>query len=178
MNRKSRAGWLLLAAAAAWIDLWTKGLWQYPDVGKPRILRRTLVDGWLYMSAVMNKGGVWSLNIAESLLLFATILAVPLVTAWIFWPRRTSRLECAAKSLVLGGAIGNLWDRWQYGAVRDFIDVSFGDVDGWHWPTFNVADVALVVGIALLLVTGFVNERREKREKRDESEKAKGEAGA
>lgn len=176
MNRARRGVWLLLAAATAWIDLWTKGLWQYPDVGQPRIVRRTLIEDWLYVSTVMNKGGVWSLPIAEWLLFFATVLAVPLVAAWMFWPRRASTWETAAKALVLGGAIGNLWDRWQYGAVRDFIDVCFGDKDGWHWPTFNIADVALVAGIGVLLVTGFLDDREAKQAK--QKQRAKGEAGA
>jgi signal peptidase II len=57
--------------------------------------------------------------------------------------------------LVLSGAIGNLYDRFRFEGVRDFIDVCFGDVEGWHWPTFNVADIALVVGIGLLLLCSF-----------------------
>ena len=74
---------------------------------------------------------------------------------WIFWPDRTNHVDTAAKSLILGGALGNLYDRAKYEAVRDFIDVFFGGVEGWHWPTFNVADMALVTGIGLLLLMGF-----------------------
>jgi len=61
----------------------------------------------------------------------------------------------AAKALILGGAVGNLYDRVSKGAVRDFVDVYFGGVSGWHWPTFNVADMALVCGIGMLLLMGF-----------------------
>ena len=63
--------------------------------------------------------------------------------------------------LILGGAIGNLYDRVQYDAVRDFIEVWFGDLKGWHWPTFNVADIALVVGIGLLILRSFRSQEPE-----------------
>jgi signal peptidase II len=51
--------------------------------------------------------------------------------------------------LVLGGAVGNLCDRLTLGYVIDFIDVYY---QGWHWPAFNVADSAISIGAALLLV--------------------------
>ena len=51
--------------------------------------------------------------------------------------------------LVLGGALGNLIDRWRLGAVVDFVDVHWRD---WHWPAFNVADAAITVGVALLAI--------------------------
>jgi signal peptidase II len=55
-------------------------------------------------------------------------------------------------SLILAGAAGNLIDRLIYGYVRDFIDLSIGQ---HHWPAFNVADSALTIGIAILLVTAL-----------------------
>ncbi len=158
MTRGHRAAWLLLGAAIAGIDLWTKQLWIYPypvPGGEPLLQQDgVLVDGWLYVRTVWNVGAVWSLRLNASLLLWATALALPILIAWIFLPKGTRAAEVAGKSLILGGAAGNLYDRWQYGAVRDFIDVCFGDPAGWHWPTFNVADIALVIGIALLLLGG------------------------
>jgi lipoprotein signal peptidase len=59
--------------------------------------------------------------------------------------------------LVLGGAIGNLWDRIAYEAVRDFIDVY---LFGWSYPVFNVADAALVAGIAILLVCSWRDRKK------------------
>jgi signal peptidase II len=53
-----------------------------------------------------------------------------------------------ALSLILGGAIGNLWDRMVAGHVTDFFDVYFR---GYHWPAFNIADSAIVVGALLLM---------------------------
>ncbi len=158
MTRGHRAAWLLLAVAIAGLDLWSKQLWiyPYPVPGGAPVLQQdgVVVEGWLYVRTVWNVGAVWSLRLNASLLLWATALALPLLVAWILLPAVTRPAEVAGKSLILGGAAGNLYDRWQFGAVRDFIDVCFGSPEGWHWPTFNVADIALIVGIGLLLLWG------------------------
>ena len=86
------------------------------------------------------------------LLLWGTALAVPAIALWILWPKRASAWDTMAKALVLGGAAGNLYDRWRWDQVRDWVDVV---IFGWHYPTFNVADAALVVGIAILLLGGL-----------------------
>ena len=157
-SRKKRAAWLLLAAAIAALDLWSKDLWTYPAEvphGAP-VLETTVFDSWLAVRTIWNPGAVWSLDIASTVLLWATGLAIPLVTLWVLWPARARAWETAAKCLILGGAIGNFYDRIHWNAVRDWIDVYFGDVDGWHWPTFNVADMALVGGIGVLLLLSFL----------------------
>jgi signal peptidase II len=61
-----------------------------------------------------------------------------------------------ALALILGGALGNLVDRLLYGHVIDFIDLYYGD---WHWPTFNIADSAITLGAALLLLDAFAGHR-------------------
>jgi len=154
---KKRAIWLLLAAAIAVLDLWTKSLWEYPDAiphGRA-VFGTTVFDSWLAVRTIWNPGAVWSLDIASTVLLWATGLAIPLVAIWVFAAAQTRKWEIAGKCLILGGAIGNFYDRLQFNAVRDWIDVYFGDVEGWHWPTFNVADMALMGGIGVLLVLSF-----------------------
>jgi len=59
--------------------------------------------------------------------------------------------------LVMGGAIGNVIDRARWGAVFDFADFYIGQ---WHWPVFNLADVAIVAGVALICVDSLVGERQ------------------
>ena len=160
--RQKRAVWLTLAAAIAVLDLWSKELWEYPpDVPYGAgIEQATAIDGWLHVTTIWNPGAVWSLAIASSILLWTTGLAIPLVAVWIFYPPRARRWETAAKCLILGGAIGNFYDRVRWGAVRDWIDVEFaGAFNGWHWPTFNVADMSLVGGIGVLLLLSFFPER-------------------
>ncbi len=151
MQRLRRAIYLLLAAVSAALDLWSKALWDYrPPALKPT--DRILVEGWFFIRAVWNDAGAWSVRLPGWLLLAGTVVAVPAIVLWIFWPRRAGAWDSVAKALVLGGAVGNLVDRWQWGKVRDWIDVWLW---GWHYPTFNVADVALVGGIAILLLGGL-----------------------
>ena len=61
-------------------------------------------------------------------------------------------LQAAAYSLILGGALGNVLDRIGRGYVVDYLDVHWRD---WHWPAFNLADVGITCGAALLLATAF-----------------------
>jgi signal peptidase II len=80
--------------------------------------------------------------------------------AIVFWLRQLSKQRCweaAAWALVLGGALGNLIDRIRYGYVIDFLDAFY---QHWHFPAFNVADSAITVGVAILLVDGLVVARR------------------
>ncbi len=66
-------------------------------------------------------------------------------------------LERAGFALVVGGAIGNIIDRLRQGAVTDFLDFYWRD---WHWPPFNVADIAITVGAVLILVASLPVRRR------------------
>jgi signal peptidase II len=63
------------------------------------------------------------------------------------------KLFCIALSLILGGAVGNLWDRITLGHVVDFLDFYIGS---YHWPAFNVADSAIFVGAMLLILQSFL----------------------
>lgn len=77
-------------------------------------------------------------------------LALAIVVALAVWVGRAERvLPAVALGLVIGGAIGNVVDRVRLGAVFDFLDVH---ALGWHWPAFNVADSAITIGVALLLM--------------------------
>src|SRR3990167_4450888 len=66
---------------------------------------------------------------------------------------KTIFISNLALGLVLAGAMGNLWDRIWFRCVRDFIDLHIGDK--YHWPTFNVADSLICVGISILVFTSF-----------------------
>ncbi|WP_163139564.1 signal peptidase II, partial [Arhodomonas sp. KWT] len=65
-------------------------------------------------------------------------------------------LVAAALGLVLGGALGNVLDRMVHGYVIDFLDVYAGN---WHWPAFNVADSAISVGVAMLVISVVLGRR-------------------
>ena len=84
---------------------------------------------------------------------FAAIAAIAsLVIIHLLRKHPGQALLCLALSLILGGALGNLWDRLVIGQVVDFLDFY---VNTHHWPAFNVADSAITVGAALLIWDGF-----------------------
>jgi len=77
-------------------------------------------------------------------------LAAVIVAGLSVWLWKSgNRWSGAATGLVIGGAIGNVVDRLQYGAVVDFLDFH---VAGYHWPAFNVADSAICVGAGMLIL--------------------------
>lgn len=85
------------------------------------------------------------------LLVSASLVIVGILLTWMW---RSGRLLVAsALGLIAGGAIGNIVDRVRFGAVTDFLDFHAG---GYHWPAFNLADAAIVCGVALLLLDGLV----------------------
>jgi signal peptidase II len=85
---------------------------------------------------------------------FFTAVALAISVALVVMLRRPhrDRLVPAALSLVLGGALGNLWDRLTLGHVVDFVQLHAA---GYYWPAFNVADSAITVGVALLVWDGL-----------------------
>ena len=83
---------------------------------------------------------------------FFIALSSAVSIALIYWLSSLSRQRrwlAAALALIIGGALGNLWDRINLGFVIDFIDVYYAS---WHWPAFNIADSALCVGTAMLVI--------------------------
>ena len=88
-------------------------------------------------------------------LLIALSLAISL--GFLIWMFRTRNLvHHIGIALVIGGAIGNVIDRFRFGAVFDFLDFH---VFGFHWPAFNIADSAIVVGVFILMIYAFLFEK-------------------
>jgi signal peptidase II len=89
--------------------------------------------------------------------LFAIVMSLVLLV-WLIRLKPHERLLAVALSLVLGGAIGNLIDRVALGYVIDFIDVYY---QSWHWPVFNIADCAITIGVALLVLDSLLSKEVE-----------------
>lgn len=92
---------------------------------------------------------------------FFVVLAITVSVVIVVMLKRlpaTEQRQALALSLILGGALGNVWDRIQLGYVIDFIDVYYAE---WHWPVFNVADSAITVGAALLVYDMFASHRHD-----------------
>jgi signal peptidase II len=123
---------------------------------------REEITGFFNLVLVFNKGAAFSLLAQApgwqvSLLAGFALLAAVVVTV-LMVKNADKTLMCAALSLILGGALGNLIDRLRFGHVVDFLDFH---ALGWHWPAFNVADSAISIGAVLLILEAFVgNEGR------------------
>ena len=84
------------------------------------------------------------------MLVVLKLVVVGFLARWLW--RTGLRAEALGLGLVIGGALGNILDRVRIGAVVDLMDVHYG---GWHWPTFNMADVAIVGGVTLLFLAAW-----------------------
>jgi signal peptidase II len=90
-------------------------------------------------------------------LLFA-LVAGAIVAGLLWWlARAESPLLAVAIGLIVGGAVGNVIDRIRLGAVVDFLDFHLGS---WHWPAFNLADSAICLGVAAMLLDGLLLQRQ------------------
>lgn len=113
----------------------------------------TRITGFFNLVLVYNPGaafsflaaaGGWQRWVFTGLGVLAT-----LVICYLIKRHSAQKLFCAALSLIMGGALGNVIDRLAYGHVIDFLDFH---VRNWHWPAFNLADSSIFVGAALLVI--------------------------
>jgi signal peptidase II len=114
----------------------------------------SILPGFFRLTHVQNRGAAFGL-FADSpsewkvaILVGFSLLALGVVSTLLWRNSHTPSVTGAALALILGGAVGNLWDRVLSGHVVDFLDFY---IDGHHWPAFNVADSAIVVGACLLV---------------------------
>jgi signal peptidase II len=147
------APWFAAAAAIVVADQLVKWL----ALSRLRPGEPVAVTGFFNLVLVFNRGAAFSFLADapgwQQPFFAAVALAAAIVVSWLLWRHPARRLLCAGLALVLGGALGNLWDRVAYGHVVDFLDFH---ALGWHWPAFNVADSAISVGAAILIVEGFL----------------------
>ena len=106
-------------------------------------------DGLLQLSHVENSGAAFGiLQGAGPLLLVTAVIGVVAVVAYLFFMPPSGRLYALALAFILGGATGNLIDRMARGTVTDFIDPA-------HYPAFNIADSAIVLGVFAIAWLSF-----------------------
>lgn len=124
-----------------------------------------VIPGLFRLTHVQNKGaafGLFSESPSEfkvGMLILFSVAALAVVSALLWKNGNAMNATAVALSLVFGGALGNLWDRVAAGRVIDFLDFYLGS---HHWPAFNVADSAIVVGALLLLSEIFLAPQEEK----------------
>lgn len=124
-----------------------------------------VVPGFFRLTHVQNQGaafGLFSNSTSQwkvAVLIMFSVAALAVVSALLWKNGNAMNATAIALSLVFGGALGNLWDRVSSGRVIDFLDIYYGS---HHWPAFNVADSAIVIGAVLLLSEIFLAPQEEK----------------
>tara|TARA_A100000164_G_C21687667_1_gene667441 strand:+ start:175 stop:645 length:471 start_codon:yes stop_codon:yes gene_type:complete len=151
---------LSVGAIVVFLDQLTKWLIREIVLGTGRDIE---VTGFFNIVEVWNRGVSFGLFASDSpwtpYLLSALAIAISIVL--IVWLRKAETTFLAlALGFVIGGAIGNVFDRFIWGRVYDFLDFHAA---GYHWPAFNVADAAISVGVALILLDGFIAKRGDER---------------
>lgn len=157
-------GWYGLAALVVLLDQYSKALAESGlDYGQP-----VEVFSWFNLTLQYNTGAAFSF-LSEAggwqryfFSVVALVISAVLV-AWLYVMPRQQKLLALALGLILGGALGNVWDRLVLGHVVDFISVHYG---GHYFPAFNVADSAISVGAAFMIfdsLFGRENDREAKR---------------
>ena len=148
LRQGCRGWWIALLAALA--DRFSK-LWV-AQAGR----RGALVPGILNLRPVENRGMAFSMLSGQSLAL--TLLTAALImglVGWLVARPQASRLARAGLWLIVGGGLGNLYDRLAFGGVADFLELAFV-----RFAVFNVADVCICVGAAAVIVGVWREERK------------------
>lgn len=149
--------WYCLALLIIVLDQVTKGMAeQYLEYGRPMVL-----TSWFNLTLQYNPGAAFSFlsDAGGWQRYFFSGIAVVISAVLIVWLYRLptgQRLLPLSLALILGGAIGNLWDRVALGHVVDFISVHYG---GYFFPAFNIADSAITVGAVLMILDSVLAPR-------------------
>ena len=147
------------------------GLTRFIETKHPSpTLRVAIYEDWFHFRYVENPGAAWgflSRSISEYRTpFFLTLSVAAMIFILLYFARTTQGQKTlrVALALVFGGAMGNFVDRSRLGYVIDFIDWHIQDK--FTWPTFNIADAAITIGVILLLIVSICEERRNARSSR------------
>jgi signal peptidase II len=173
---------VVLAGVTLAADLGTKQ-WAVTNLSEP-FERREIIEGSLGLVLAHNPGGAWGLLQNESPMVripFFIVVSIVAIGFIVSLYRKLAPDQTALRwglPLVLGGALGNLIDRIRYRHVIDFIDMYTREgtwLDnfierftgptrgGYHWPTYNIADIAIVAGVLLMAVDMFTSRKVDKK---------------
>ncbi len=175
---KQKKAWLALVVLVFVIDQVTKS-WATSmlALGQPQpflpFFNFTLLHNYGAAFSFLSDAGGWQWWFFTSVALAVSVFLV----VWIAKIERTKKIELAGLSFILGGAIGNLCDRVLLGYVVDFVDWFYpastsclpffyarSDLQSCHWPAFNVADSAILLGLLLLIIDMFFNQKNTRKD--------------
>lgn len=149
--------WLWLSAVVIILDQLTKQWIEESFV----LYEKYAVTDFFNLTLLYNRGAAFSF-LADAggwQRWFFTILAVAVSSYLVYWLMQLKKTQIVlplAISMLVGGAIGNVIDRFLYGHVIDFLDFY---INNWHWPAFNLADSAITLGVILFIWESFFTKR-------------------
>ena len=151
INYSSGLKWLWLTVLVFCLDLWTKNLAsQFLQMHEPVTVipgfNLTLMHNYGAAFSFLGDAGGWQ----RWFFICLTVVVSTFILIWLYGLKAKQRWIACALAMILGGAIGNLWDRVTLGYVIDYIGFLF-------WPSFNIADVAITVG-GLMLIYYLIKE--------------------
>lgn len=111
-----------------------------------------IINTYLTCSLSFNRGVTWSLfHSPQAAIFYGVTFMITLITlgvAWYAYQRFMQGYTIIGELMIVAGSCSNIVDRFWFGGVVDFIELSYGD---WHWPSFNVADICIVTGVFCML---------------------------
>lgn len=175
MFRQTGLRWIWLAVIVLILDQVTK----HAVLASFELYDSVSFASFFSLTYVRNYGAAFSF-LADAggaqwyLFTFIGIAATTGLSIWMYRLPVDKVLLPVAFALIIGGAIGNVYDRVMYGYVVDFLDFDFGF---YRWPAFNIADMAIVAGAGLLLLESFINPE-EKNDEQSKEDKQKNQASS
>jgi signal peptidase II len=154
-----------------WVFFWT-ALWGALDQGTKYLAlafldeygHKEIIQGLLSLALTFNPGGAFGIfstysSIFRNTLFFlSALIALGAILTWLMLTSHHDAKTLFGIGAILGGALGNGLDRLRFGSVVDFIDLH---VNAYHWPTFNVADIAITLGVLLAFLPSLFYQKKE-----------------
>ena len=122
-----------------------------------------LINKFFYITYVQNKGAAWSILEDQRILLLIISVIVLFLINKAMNKEKLDKLEIVSYGMIIGGIVGNLFDRIFYSFVIDFIDFR---IFGYNYPVFNFADTFIVIGIILMIIITLRKEHHERNSNR------------
>lgn len=156
--RNKQLRWVILSIIVIIIDLGTKYLAsQNLTYGQPvevlPFFNLTLLHNYgAAFSFLSNSNTTWQVVVLSGIALIVAIV----IFVWLTRLPKNKNLTVCALALILGGALGNVYDRMIHGYVVDFLDFH---INNYHWPAFNIADSAICIGAVILILMSFKSKK-------------------
>lgn len=154
MRELTMLKWLWLSLLSLILDQASKlfvdsSMQLYQSISVMPFFNLTYVHNTGAAFSFLSEAGGWQRWFFAGLALVISVV----IAVWLSRLQKHETLLAVSLSLILGGAVGNLIDRLAYGYVIDFLDVYYS---AKHWPAFNIADSAITLGVALMLIESFL----------------------